>query len=356
MRSIVAVQAALLSIGCAKLAIQSGAWKPSFTQEGVARVSSFELPPSSYMSPEAVERLKQRATPSDSFPGFTIEGVRESVERTLAPMVAAAMQRYPVDIAPVEIAGVKTQIITPKNGESDRARILINLHGGAFMMCAGGCPLVESIPIAAVARIKVVTVDYRQGPEHRFPAATEDVVAVYKSLLNTYRPEAIGIYGCSAGGSLAAQSQAWFQRERLPSPGALGIFGAGAIRSGAGDSAYIASRINGSFPPPADGKPVFSSPYFEGVNLEDPLVSPAFHPEVLAKFPPTLVITGTRAPDLSPAVVTHTALVKAGVPGDLIVAEGMGHCFLYDVGLPESRDAYDIIARFFDEHLGANPQ
>jgi acetyl esterase/lipase len=54
--------------------------------------------------------------------------------------------------------------------------------------------------------------------------------------------------------------------------------------------------------------------------------------------------------------VTHTALVKAGVPGDLIVAEGMGHCFLYDVGLPESRDAYDIIARFFDEHLGANPQ
>jgi acetyl esterase/lipase len=51
--------------------------------------------------------------------------------------------------------------------------------------------------------------------------------------------------------------------------------------------------------------------------------------------------------------VTHTALVKAGVPGDLIVGEGMSHCYLYDVALPEARDAYDIITRFFDAQLGA---
>jgi acetyl esterase/lipase len=36
-----------------------------------------------------------------------------------------------------------------------------------------------------VARIKVVSVDYRQAPEAKFPAASEDAVAVYRELLKT---------------------------------------------------------------------------------------------------------------------------------------------------------------------------
>lgn len=83
------------------------------------------------------------------------------------------------------------------------------------------------------------------------------------------------------------------------------------------------------------------------------LVSPAADPKIMAKFPPTLIITGTRAPDLSPAIYTHTALVKAGAKGDLIVGEGMGHCYIYRADMPEARDAYDIIVKFFNDHLGA---
>jgi len=62
---------------------------------------------------------------------------------------------------------------------------------------------------------------YRQAPEFAFPAATEDIAAVYRELLKTYRPEDIGIFGCSAGGSLTAQSMAWFLKENLPLPGAI---------------------------------------------------------------------------------------------------------------------------------------
>src|SRR4029077_6581875 len=82
----------------------------------------------------------------------------------------------------------------------------------------------------AVGRFKVVTVDYRQGPEHVYPAASEDVAAVYKDLLKTYRTENIGSYGCSAGGVLTGQVAAWLLDKGLPSPGVLGIFGAGATR------------------------------------------------------------------------------------------------------------------------------
>jgi acetyl esterase/lipase len=259
-----------------------------------------------------------------------------------------------VDIVPQQIAGVKTRIFTPKAGELDPHRVLINLHGGGFMLCADGCAMVESIPIAAIGRFKVVSVNYRQGPENVFPAASEDVAAVYKDLLKTYRPENIGIYGCSAGGALTAQAEAWFQDKKLPNPGALGIFGSGAVRSGAGESAYVSAYTDGTFPAPqAGGKSTVPAPYFKGANLDDPLVSPAGFPKILARFPPTLIITGTRAPDLSPAVYTHTELVKAGAKGELIVGEGMSHCYIYQSNLPEARDAYDIIVRFFNQNLGS---
>ena len=91
--------------------------------------------------------------------------------------------------------------------------------------------------------------------------------------------------------------------------------------------------------------------YFENADASDPMISPAGHPDVLVKFPPTLVITGTRAPDLSPAIYTHSQLVKAGVPGDLIVGEGLGHCYIYAAQLPEAQDAYATIVKFFQKNL-----
>ena len=75
---------------------------------------------------------------------------------------------------------------------------------------------------------RVVSLDYRQGPKYRFPAASEDVAAVYAHLLKDHAPRDVGIYGCSAGGMLAAMSVAWFEKHNLPRPGAVGILCAGA--------------------------------------------------------------------------------------------------------------------------------
>jgi epsilon-lactone hydrolase len=96
---------------------------------------------------------------------------------------------------------------------------LINLHEGGFVFGGRWGGQIESIPIAAVGKFKVMSVDYRMAPEHRFPAASGDVAAVYRELLNTYQPKNIGIYGCSACGLLTAQAVAWLQKEGLPPPG-----------------------------------------------------------------------------------------------------------------------------------------
>ena len=220
--------------------------------------------------------------------------------------------------------------------------------------------------MARVGGFKVVAVDYREGPEYRFPAASEDVAKVYRELLKHYRSSDIGLYGCSAGGTLAAMAVAWFQKEKLPRPGAIGILNAGAFGnfdappdhpgSWGGDSRYTAP-LTGDPPLPVDPNKVPSLPtvmtaYMRGINLGDPLASPALSQKVLAHFPPSLVITGTRGFDMSAAVETHRRLVNAGVPADLHVWDGVGHCFFTDVSLPESQEAFSVIARFFDQHLG----
>jgi acetyl esterase/lipase len=131
------------------------------------------------------------------------------------------------------------------------------------------------------------------------------------------------------------------------------MFGSGAVR-GRGDSSNHSQVFDGPppAPPPSAAPPPRLRSYFEGSNPNDPMVTPGNSPDMLAKFPPTLLITGTRAADLSPAIVTHNRLLKAGVDSNLIVGEGMGHCYITQPQLPEAADAWEQIVRFFRENLG----
>ncbi|PSL11722.1 acetyl esterase/lipase [Marinobacterium halophilum] len=266
-----------------------------------------------------------------------------------APKINEARQLYPVTESVLEIDGVYTEVFTPAEGipPQNAHRVLINLHGGGFALGARTEGRLESIPVASVAGIRVISIDYRQGPEHRFPAASEDVAKVYRHLLQTYTPEQIGIFGCSAGGLLTAQSVAWFNAHGLPTPGAVGIFCAGAGKFGTGDAGVIADTFGSSIGVDDD----FA--YFAQADWNSALVAPQEHPNVLERFPPTLLITSTRDFAMSSTLVTHQRLVEAGVDAELHVYEGLGHYFFADTGLPESRHVFDVIARFFDQELAA---
>ena len=285
----------------------------------------------------------------------------DGIPSLIAPYLERQRALFPVDRDDTEVGGVHAYVYTPKAGVSseNRDRVLIQLHGGGFSGCWPACAELESIPIAALGRIKVVSLDYRQAPDHRHPAASEDVAAAYSELLKTYRPENIGIYGCSAGGMLTAMSVAWFRAHDLPRPGAVGVLCAGAAGASSafgGDASYIALPVGEgrAAPPPrpADAPAAASFAYFDGTDPDDPLVNPASSKEVLAAFPPTLIVTSTRGFDLSNAVYTHGQLVKQGVDADLHVWEGMFHGFFYNPDVPESRECYDVIVKFFATRLG----
>jgi acetyl esterase/lipase len=226
------------------------------------------------------------------------------------------------------------------------------------MTGAGVFGPLESIPVAGIGKFKVITVDYRQGPEHKFPSASEDVAAVYKALLQTYKPKNIGIYGCSAGGVLTAEATAWIAKEKLPAPGAIGIFCGSAAGWSDGDSGTLGLPLEGLTPYPEYSKPPHASvgnvAYFSDADFNDPLVQPIRSAAILAKFPPTLIITSTRDGALSGAVYTHTQLVKLGVDAELHVWEGMLHGFFtYEPDIPETKEVWNVVTKFFEKHLGA---
>ena len=327
-------------------------------RDGTVSVPAFELPFSVYASEEARRRLVSAALdPPPWEPNADIARQRELYDRHLmAPWLERARAAYATDVEERTIAGIRVHVVTPKEGvaKRNRHRVLVNLHGGAFSFGAVLGAQVESIPIASVGRIKVITVDYRMAPEHRFPAASEDVAAVYRELLKEYRPENIGIYGCSAGGMLTAMSLAWFQKEQLPTPGAAGIFCASADASLDGDASYTSGPLGAQPMRAADrAGPALPMAYLDQADLRDPLVSPQFSQATLAKFPPTLLLSGTRAFEFSSAVETHRQLTNAGVEARLHAWDGVVHGFVYDVTQPEAREAYAVAAKFFDHYLGS---
>ena len=319
--------------------------------DGTVDVPAESVPLSKFLSPEARAYVNQHL---HDMGNSEMTYQDKGVPRFMAPYLERMKLLYAVTLEDTEIGAVHTYVYTPKAGVSaaNRERVLIQLHGGGFSGCWPGCAELEARPIAAVGEIKVVSVDYREGPENRFPAASEDVAKVYGELLKRYKPENIGIYGCSAGGMLTAESVAWFQARGLPRPGAIGIFCASAGDFG-GDAAYTSTPLGEArLMPEMKGGGMPALGYFQGADVRSALISPIYSPEVAGKFPPTLVITGTRDFAMSSALYTHSQLVKLGVDAELHVWEGLFHGFFYNPDVPESRDAYEVIVKFFAKHLG----
>lgn len=343
---------ALLAAGALAAAACAGE-RPRVTPDGTVSAASVAIPYSAFASPQARAFFPQMLVAGAKAPPLDapIAQSRAFYDRMNGDRAARMRKLFPVTVRHVSIAGVGADVVLPAQGVStaNRHRVLINLHGGAFLWGAGSGGLVESIPIASLARIEVISLDYRQGPEHVFPAASEDVEAVYRELLQTHAPRAIGIYGCSAGGALTAEAVARLIAHKLPVPGAIGTF-CGSLFTVDGDAAYVGPLLNGQGVP-AHALDLAGLPYFRGIDVDDPMVQPGLSPALLAKFPPTLLITGTRDMAMSSVVHSQAVLTEAGVDAPLHVWEGMWHSFFSDPELPESRQAYRTIVAFFERHL-----
>jgi len=335
-----------LPLGCNKPSQIASQDSATFDPDGTAHITRV-VPMPSTVSPEAQKWL---ATLSQTTPGpESLAERRKRTDEWRVSQSAEARRLFPVNVEEATVAGVRTDIITPlTTPEANRGRVLINLHGGGFNSDSGS--LIEGVPISNLAKIKVVSVYYRLAPENPFPAAVDDVVAVYKELLKTYKPHAIGIFGTSAGAILTAEVAVRLKQLSLPLPAALGMFSVLADYSRPSDSRQIFT-LNG-LPgglQPQDPNRRTGDEYARDTDRKDPVLSPLFAD--LKGMPPSLLVTSTRDLLLSDTAMFHRALLRAGDDAQLVVFEALPHAFWYHFELPETKEALDLMSKFFDEKL-----
>ena len=335
------------------------------TDSAAATIPAFTLPESSLLS----ERSKQAL--ADYRQALMASG--EQITKALAdipaedhaqrrtqeaqcfyqqPFYQTLLERYPVTIEQRTLGGVLCEVFTPvvTEGSVPDDRVLLNFHGGSFQFGARTNSHLESIPVAALSGLRVISVDYRMSPEYQYPAATEDAVAVYQALLAEYAPAHIGVFGSSAGASLSAMLIANLLERGQPLPAAVGLFACGAIHWQEGDyhaigAALLKGLINYELAPKGQ------HPYFKNVACDDVQAFPGYSPEVMAAFPPTLCISSTRDFALSAVVHTHNQLVEQGVAAQLHIWEGLEHVFHYNPYLPEAHAMHSRVAKWFKQRL-----
>jgi acetyl esterase/lipase len=313
--------------------------------QGAAHVTRV-VPVPQDLSPQA-QKFISRQSP-DEAPQESLSERRANQDAGQQRHKAAWSKLCPNTIVETQIAGVPVHVVTPEGLPAENNdKVLINLHGGSFNADSGSYS--ESIPIAGYAKMKVVAVLYRLAPEHPFPAAVDDGIAVYKELLKTYKPSHVAIYGTSAGASLTGQIAVRLKQLGLPMPGALGLFSTLDNFAFMDDSwsMYTLRGLAGHLDPP-DGS-THDVYYVGSTDVRDPVLSPIYAD--LRGLPPALFITSERDALLSSTANLHRAYLRAGVDARLVVFDGLPHAFWYDSTLPESIEASHIMADFFVKQL-----
>ena len=153
--------------------------------------------------------------------------------------------------------------------------VLLYLHGGAFVLGSPRTHRALAARLAGAAGLRALLPHYRRAPEHPFPAALTDAMAVYEALLGRGYPAGrIALAGDSAGGGLALSLAAEIGRRGLPAPGALVAFSPVVDLTFSGAS----WRENHDRDPmlPAERGPDMAAMWLQGADPRDPRASPLF--------------------------------------------------------------------------------
>jgi epsilon-lactone hydrolase len=257
-----------------------------------------------------------------------------------------------VKVEPMTIDGVKAYMVTPEViPPENRNRLLVHVHGGCFVSFPGESGTGEAVYMAGFGHFKVISVDYRMPPDHPYPAALDDAMTVWKAATKMTAPKNMAIFGSSAGGNLTLAMILRAKQDNLPLPGAIAPGTPMSDLTNAGDSFRTNAMLDNVLVAPDASCDKRAALYTNGRDLKDPMLSPIYGD--MRGFPPAILTSGTRDLLLSSTVRVHRKLRQAGVEALLQVFEGQSHAQYYrDVSAPETKEAFDEIARFFDKHLG----
>lgn len=263
-------------------------------------------------------------------------------------MLTAAPTPLDVRTQPIELGGVPALRI--HLDQEPRTGTVLHFHGGCY---AVGSPATSVNLVANIARrtgVEIVSVDYRLAPEHRFPAAVDDSLAAYRTLLDAgTAPEKIAVAGESAGAGLAMATLIAARRAGLPQPAAALLLSPWIDLTQSGTSTTAKADADPSMTGRALS--VRAADYLAGADPRTDLASPLFAD--LSGLPPLLIQAGSHEVLLDDALRLAAKAAGDNVDVSLDVVAGAPHVFqAFAAVLDEAAAALDRAGVFLRTRLG----
>lgn len=287
------------------------------------------------MYPEVRAAVAADTTPDFRAPGFDVEAYRRKVRA----FNAVQPREDVAQVEDVDADGVTCRVHTPHDA---RPGTLVHLHGGGFVFNDIDVHDGLARRLANRLRRRVVSVAYRKPPEHRFPAAPDDVDTAVAWVRQRWA-EPLAVHGDSAGANLALVAA-------LRNPGA---FAACALvypflDPRAGFGSYALGEEVGFGPHEA-------SWYWEQyardeADYDDPDLAPLLS-DRLDTLPPTFVATAEFDPLRDEGEELARRLAETGVTTVGVRCLGQNHGFYRHASFTASEPLVRQVAGFLDQHL-----
>lgn len=242
-------------------------------------------------------------------------------------------------------ADVTADWIIPKQ---DNNKVVIYLHGGAYSVGSSRSHRPICARIAATSGWKILSINYRLAPEHKYPAALDDAISSYQWLLQTHGPEQVVIAGDSAGGGLVMATLLAIKQKQLPMP-------AGAIAISAWldlecTSPSYEKNQSIDLMATAGGLSFVGRAYASKKINKDPLISP-FYANDLTGLCPLLLQVGSAETLLDENTKFAEQAFRNGVAVELQIWPNMVHVWHSLYGLiPEAEQAIVAIGTWLNKN------
>jgi len=251
-----------------------------------------------------------------------------------------------LQLTPVSSPGVRGEWVAPKAFDTS---VVLYVHGGGYVSCSSATHRPITAALARLTGSRVFALDYRVAPEHRFPAALDDVVAAYQWLLEQgFAADSISVAGDSAGGGLTLALLLRAKDAGLPLPACVVCFSPWTDLAGTGASVRLNDGRCAMFRP--ENIAEFAGVYLGGRSPFDAYASPA-HAD-LSGLPPLLLQVGSTELLLDDTRLVHDKIQKAKGVSSMEVYDDVFHCWqMLDGVVPESRVALTRASEFIRSHV-----
>ena len=285
-----------------------------------------------------VEQARKQPTPADAVKAV----LKEQGKDPMALMAAMKIKKQ--DMSYPTAGGTQPIRIYTPEGAAGPLPVIVYIHGGGWVIADIDTYEASAMALAKKVNAIVASVEYRKGPEHKFPASHDDAFAAYKWVLENAKSwngdtARVAIAGESAGGNMAVTTAIMARDQKVQLPLHMLL-----VYPVAGTDLTTESykKNEKAMPLSKAGIEWFVDKYLgKPEDMKSPLLN-LYSQADLKGLPSATIINAEIDPLLSDGELLAASLKKAGVDVTRHVHEGVTHEFFgMDAVLDDAKRAQE---------------